>query len=201
VIRARSLRIDASGALGALALAIALGGYFAVVRPLEARIADRYRALDAARTAIDARRAVAAAARSSLEQHARLRAAIARFHLDAGRAASVDRFLGVAFAAANRHGAAIRALQAESQTARQATGPGPLFEEIPLQLTLRGSYAALLATVRDLAAAPIAARITIDALAPEDRTGSGPPRLLAGIGIVLLRAPAESHVRAEPRPT
>ena len=107
----------------------------------------------------------------------------------------------IAFAAATRRGAAIRTLQADAATAPRNPAGGTALDELPMQLTLRGSYAALIATVRDLAAPPLAARITIDALAPEDRSPAAAPRLLATIGIVLLHRSEGANVRAEPPQT
>lgn len=189
----------------ALAVAILGAGWIAVVQPLETQIAGRDRALAEATAAIDARRAVAGRLQAALAEQARVRAALAPLHLDAGRTASLARFLGIAVAAANRHGADVGGLQSGSPGAPPeaavpaAAGTPPAFDELPYQLTLRGSYAAVLATIRDLTAAPVAARVSIDGLAPEDRGPSAAPRLLAAVGIVLLRVPAESHVRTEPR--
>jgi Tfp pilus assembly protein PilO len=200
-MRTIGLRIDAERPLIALALAIVLTGYLAVARPLEARIAERYALLEAARTAIDARRAAVVQLQRALEDRNRLRASLARFQLESTRATSVARLLAAAFAAANRHGATIRGFQAAGATPQPPGGTGPVFDEVPLQLSLRGTYDELLATVRDLAAAPVAARLTIDSLALEDRSGPGTPRLVAAVGIVVLRAPSEPNARTQPHRT
>lgn len=200
------LRLDAVRALLALALAILSLGYLAVLRPLEAQISERGSALALAEREAAARAAVLAREPLAERALARQRATLARFHLDGDRAATLGRFLEAVLAASGRHGTTIRTLQTDSSSGSAAvrtTAAAPAFDELSLSLTLRGSYTGLLATVRDLAAAPLAARISIDTLAPDEPSASSgevrSPHLLAALRIVLLRAPEKSHVHVDPR--
>jgi hypothetical protein len=181
----------------ALAVGIVLVGYVLAVRPLEARIADRYAFVAAARATIDDGSALRLRIDAAESEKERLHARLARYALDARPAASVGRFLAAAGSAAQRHGAMIRALDAEpSPIERSAASTAP-FAELPLRLTLRGSYTELLATLRDLIAAPLASRIALEGLAPDDRRRAG-STLVAAVHVVLLRLPERRDVRTEP---
>ncbi len=180
----------------ALAAGVVLAGYALLVRPLEARIADRYALVAAARAQIDdgslRQQSVAAVER----ERDRLRSLLAPSGLDIPPVAALQRFLETASAAAARNGTTIRALDAEPLAAQRRAAPPALFEEQALRLTLHGSYGALLATLRALIAAPQASRISIEALAPDDRRSAA--GLVATVHVVLLHLPEGERVRTQP---
>jgi hypothetical protein len=181
----------------ALALGVVIFGYLIAVRPLEARIAERYAQLASARAAIDGDAARAARSATSERDGRRLRVTLARYALGEEPVSLLRRFLDASNAAATLHGTSIRALDAEpAPTGRTAAGER-LFDELSLRLTLRGSYGALLATLRTLSTAPVACRIALEALAPDDRR-NGDPVLVAVVHVVLLHLPRAAHAGAEP---
>lgn len=183
----------------ALGLGIVFAGYVIVVRPIEAQIANRYAALAAAQQTIDHYPALSEHLALADRERNRLRRALARFRLGAGPATTLERFLQTASVATMRHGTTIRAIDAEPHaTQLLAAVPPPPLDELPLRLTLRGAYGALLATIRDLISAPLASRLTIEALAPDDRERARPALLVAELRVVLLRSPEKPGVRTEP---
>jgi len=180
----------------ALAAGIVLAGYALIVRPLEARIADRYALVAAARTTIDEGSARQQSVAAAERERERLRSMLARYGLDARPVAALQRFLETASAAAARNGTTIRALDAEPVPAQRTVAGPALFDEQALRLTLHGSYGSLLATLRALIGAPQASRISIEALALDDRRSA--TGLLATVHVVLLRLPEREHVRTQP---
>ena len=180
-----------------LALAIVLIGYAVAVRPLEARIAHGYADIASARAAIEDGAALSERIAASQRERLRLRATLARYALTGDSAATLQRFLEASSAAAIRHGVSIRALDAEPAGSSRIAAEHSLFDELSLRLTLRGSYAALLATLRDLVTAPPANRIALETLAPDDRR-NGDPALAAVVHVVLLRLPPTGDASPQP---
>ena len=181
-----------------VAAVLVLIAYAFVVRPLEDQIAERYRALsDARRTLGDDSQLVRRIADAEAER-SRLTATLARYQLAAPSAANAARFLEAAAAAAARHGTILGTLDAEPAVQSRSTARSPV-AELPFRCTLRGSYPALLATLRDLMAAPVASRITLEALAPEGASHVRPIRLVAALQVALFGLPEPASVHAGSR--
>jgi hypothetical protein len=179
----------------ALAVAIVVAGYALIVRPLEARIADRYAVLAVARATIDDGSARVQSIASAERERERLRALLAPSDLDARPVTALQRFLETVSAAAARNGTTIRTLDAEPTAPQRSMAAAALFEEQALRLTLHGSYGSLLATLRALIGAPQASRISIEALAPDDRRSA--TGLVASVHVVLLHLPERERVRTQ----
>jgi hypothetical protein len=171
------------------AVLVLLAGYLAIFRPAEAAIADRYAQLDDGRVALDRR---LGAARRAAERHDEARALAAwirRAGLRDARSAIVDRFLRELAATAQAEGVAVRGVGTEvMRTLPAANAAAVVFDELPLTVSLDGSYAQVLRVVRDLDRGPVAARVGVDAL-----TGAGrdprAPALRATLHVTLLRVP------------
>lgn len=185
------------GTCAVLATVAVLSGWALVVRPLEAGLAERSAAVVEARHALEDKLGATGRVSGLVHQRTRLRNHLANAHLEAGRAAATERFLRVALAAAARRGTSIREVRSASGAVPRPTGPPPVLDEVPFQLSVRGSFPALLDTVRDLINAPLAARIVIDALAPDDRL-STTTGLIATVRVALLRAQEEPRVLTQP---
>lgn len=181
----------------ALAVAIVLIGYALTVRPLEARIAERYALVAAARATIDGGSALGERIAASEREQRRLQATLARYALRDDTAVVLQRFLETSNTAATEHRTSIRALDADPATTGRAGTSDGLFDELSLRLTLRGSYEELFATVRALTAAPLASRIALETLGPDDRR-SGDSALVAVVHVVLLRLRQTAHADVKP---
>lgn len=187
---------------------VMLGGYFLVFRPAEATIAER--SLDIERqTDLIERRTTAARGGPALEREQRkLRNELTHVHLRGDRAVLVDGFLIAAAAAAAQRDIHITQVAANASTAiqRRATAPAQpslapaTFDEVALDLNLRGTYADILGIVRDLTRSTTAARISIDSLTRYDRRVNERTQVTALIHATLLREHDEIPP-VRPRPT
>jgi Tfp pilus assembly protein PilO len=203
------------------AVLIVLAGYAFVFRAGEehigeriaenARIADQVRAGERAlmmRPVLERERvhlnkqfrsAAVAADRSAL---------VARFLREAAAIALAQHTTITAIAATGAQ-AAITAsgAQAANATAAGRTAPLPAddpFDGIPLEMTLEGHYADVLATVRALSAGRVLAAVDVASLARKN-AGAVDGVLTASLRVVLERivpnaAPAAESAGAEPRP-
>ncbi len=198
------------------AVLVVLAGYGFLFRGAEARIDDR---LDAnartlAQLAADERtlRAGAALARERRALGERLR----RVDLDGDRTAVVARFIRAAARIAAQHHTAVSTIAAQPSAAQPsaaqpspAASPAPLlaaadpFEPIPLDLTVDGRYADVLATIAALSGARVLVAVEVVGLARK-QAGSADPALRAQLHVVIerLALPAASapapDVRARP---
>lgn len=181
----------------ALAVAIVSIGYAVAVRPLESRIAERYAVIASARATIAGGSWLGERIAAARREQGRLRATLARTVPSGGNAATLQRFLDATGRAATRHAIAIRALEADPVPSASVPAAGALFDELSLRLTLRGSYGALLATLRELVTAPPAKRLALEMLAPDERRDAG-GALVAVVHVVLLRLPDGGHAGPDP---
>ena len=185
------MRFDVARASAMGALAIVLGGYVLVFRPLEAILAGRYAQLDAARTTLDERLARTARIPALERDRNRLTADLRRFHTGDRRSAAVDRFLRTVESVSARRGVAIVSIAAgAAQPFAPAVKPGapaPLVDEIPLELTLLGGYRNVIGAVRDLTDGGVATGVALAALGNAARRPGEPNRLSAAFHVLLLR--------------
>lgn len=188
------------------AVLIVLAGYAFVFRAGEARLGDRI--AENARVAEqlrDGERTLAARA-ALVAGRARLREQIRSAEVAADRSALVARFLRDAARIASEHHAAITTIAASGpagaiagQTA--SVRAGDPFDEIPLEMTVEGRYADVLATIRALPAGHVLASVDVTSLARKSAaTADG--TLTASLRVVLERiapAPATETAGALPR--
>lgn len=174
----------------AILLLVAVLGYGIILRPLALQAGDRADAIERERLALAVRiagiRGLGPLERERSELERELRA----LHLDAGRATTLARFLALASEIASGHRVRIAALDEDPPVSdgRNLTHTAaPTLDELPLRLTLYGNYVDVMATLRQLVAAPLAARLAVDALAPDARSDARRPQLLTALHAVLLR--------------
>ena len=177
------------------AVVVVLAGYVFVFRGGEDRITER---LDEnARIAGRVRAGeLALASRPRFEaDRTRLFARLHSVELDAGRSAQVARFLSDAARIAVAHHAAIPTITAAGVAAPVSIAPNatnePL-ESIPLEITVEGRYADVLATMRALSRSRVLAAVDVASLARKH--ADGPDATLTATLHVALerRAPAQT---------
>jgi Tfp pilus assembly protein PilO len=175
------------------AVVVVLAAYVFVFRGGETRITER---LDEnARIAERVRageRTLASRPRFEAERR-RLRDELRAVELDAGRSALVARFLREAARIAAAHHAAIPTITAMGAAGPVTVAPNapvePL-EAIPLEITVEGRYADVLATMRALSRSPVLAAVDFASLARKHADGAD-ATLTAALHVALERtAPA-----------
>jgi hypothetical protein len=186
------------------AVLIALGGYLFVFRPLEATVAQRYADLDAGRTTLERELALARRIPALTRERAVLDAQLGRVHLRAPRSAAVERFLRTIADVAARDGVAVERVASDASPmpglVASARAPAPLFDELGLDVALRGGYADLIRAVRELNGGDAARRINLTSLGNADRRPGVRPQLDADFHVFLLREADESTTTdARPR--
>jgi hypothetical protein len=171
------------------AVLVLLGGYLFAFRPLEAAIATRYAQLDDRREQLERRLALTRRAASLRREQQVLTRWLADAGLHADRTAIVDRFLGSVATRAASDGVHVTAITADAVAlpAAPVAANAIAFDEIPLTVTLRGTYQRVLRFVRDLDATMLAERIGVESLGTIDRNATIDPELRATIHITLLR--------------
>ncbi len=171
------------------AVLILLGGYLFVFRPGETSIAQRYGQLDDGRVLL-ARRLTDARRESELrhEAHA-LSAWLTNVGLRADRTTIVDRFLRELARAGMNDRVRITAVTADNAgpEAERTIHKSVAFDEIPMTVSLRGTYRNVLRLVHDLNRTSMAARIGFDSMGNADRTTAHDPDLRATVRVTLLR--------------
>lgn len=183
------------------AVLIVLAAYVFVFRAGEARIAER---LDENARTVERERAGerTLAARPGLERRrARLHAQLHAVDLDAARSTLVARFLRDAARVAAAHHATIAAITAGGTQSAVAAAPrdsaDPL-EAIPLEITVEGRYAGVLATMRALSALRVLADVDVASLARKHADGTD-ATLTATLHVGLERiAPAQTAPTGPP---
>ena len=168
---------------------IALAGYLLVFAPLEGSVAGRYVEIDAARTALERSLALTRRIPALTSERETLALQLGRVHVRDRRTTTVERFLRAVAVAAAQNDVAVESITADG---RQALRPArsaqtPLFDEIPLEVTLRGRYGNVIRAVRELNGGAIAARITLASLGDADRRTGVRPQLNAAFHVLLLR--------------
>ena len=173
------------------ALLTMLGGYGLVFRPLEMTVADRFAELDTARTALERSLALMRRIAPLTHERATLDTQLRVLHLTAGRAATIDRFLRTVAGASARDGVAVESIAGDARqtplVAPAADAQAPLFDEIPLELGMRGQYGDVIRAIREINAGEVATRITLASLSDADRRAGVRPQLNAAFHILLLR--------------
>jgi hypothetical protein len=195
------------------AVLVLLAGFLFVFRPMEATIGERYAALDDGRLLLDRRLALAKRANQlTSEQHA-LTSWLAGVGMSDSRTTIVNRFLRAIAATATQDGVHIASVRGiagpqrilpppapgtlQAAGAAAATSATPIttpvqavtFDEIPLTLSLRGSYQNVLHMVHDLNRTDLAARIGLDSLGNPALVQTRNPELQATLHVTLLRNP------------
>jgi hypothetical protein len=171
------------------AVLVVLGGYLFVFRPLEAAIAAQYAQLDDDRISLERARAVVDHEASLADEQRALTAWLTSAGLDADRTTAVDRFLRAIAA----HGAEddVRITTITADASAPATMPlaadAIAFDEIPLTVTLHGTYRRILRLVNDLDRDGRAERLTVATLGTTDRSAAHDPDLQATFHVSLLR--------------
>ncbi|MDB5072724.1 MAG: hypothetical protein JWM87_3835 [Candidatus Eremiobacteraeota bacterium] len=192
------------------AVLIVLAGYTFVFRAGEARLDERI----AENAGIveqlrDGERRLASRT-ALIAGRTRLREQLRSASVAADRSTLVARFLRDAARIASDHHAAITAITASTGTGMQpavaAAERTPSFrtddpfEEIPLEMTVEGRYADVLATIRALPSGRVLASVDVTSLARKSAT-SPDGTLTASLRVVLQRiAPATETAGAPPRP-
>ncbi len=186
------MTFDLSRASLFAAILIVLGGYGLVFAPLETTIAARYNELDSARTNLERSLSLARRIPALTAERTALSAQLDRVHVRAGRAATVERFLHAVAGVSEHNGIAVESVAADARQA-PATVDGrrsqtvALFDEQPLEVTLRGGYGNVIHAVRELNGGDVAARISLASLGDAERPGAR-PALNAAFHVLLLRA-------------
>jgi Tfp pilus assembly protein PilO len=179
--------VDVARTSAFAALAIVLAGYVVIVRPLEAAIAQRYAALDDARAAL-VERLARTSMLPALERERQRRAEQVRLlHAGERRAAVVERFLHTVAGVAGRDAVAVESVAAATAAVPTAATATPVFEDLPLDVTVRGRYGDVIRAARDLNAGDALARITLAALANAQARPGERPQLNAAFHVTLLR--------------
>ena len=171
------------------AVLILLGAYLFVFRPGETSIAQRYGQLDDGRVLLN-RRLIDARRESQLRREAHVLSAwLTNVGLRADRTTIVDRFLRALATAATNDRVRITAVAADNVGlgAGRATPKSVAFDEIPMTVSLRGTYRNVLRLVHDLSRTNIAARIGFDSIGNADRSAAHDPDLRASVRVTLLR--------------
>lgn len=173
------------------AVAVVLAAYVFVFRAGETRIAERLdeNARIAERVRAGGR---TLASRGALEtERERLRARLRAVDIGADRSALVARFLRDTARIAAAHHTAIPGIAATGTTvtASAATAPVELLEPIPLELTVEGRYADVLATMRALSRADVLAGVDVASLARKHADGTD-ATLTAALHVALQRSAA-----------
>jgi hypothetical protein len=206
---------DANAVTFAAVLVLLTGCVF-VFRPDEARIG--------ARAADDRRiRAQLASAERTLRARGELererdglRARLHEVDLDGDRTAAAARFVRDAAGIAARHHTTIASIAAVGPPTGAATGagtaaappgaapsparpPADTFEAIPLDLTVEGRYADVLATVAALSSARVPAMVDVASLARK-QAGSPDATLSAQLHVTIQRLVPATSARAATRP-
>lgn len=177
------------------AVVIVLGGYIFVFRPLEGTVADRYTQLDASRAMLERSLDLAGRIPALARERAELDVQFARVHVRDRRTATIERFLRTMADVATRDGVAIESVAADVRQGTYAAArplQAPLFDEVPLDLTLRGRYSDVIRAIRELNGGDVAARITLASLGDADRRPGERPQLNAAFHVLLLREADES---------
>jgi len=177
------------------AVLIVLAGYLFVFRPLEVTLADRYARLDAARTTLEQSLALARRIPALVNERTSLEAQLAHVHVRDRRAATIERFLGAVAGIARRHDVAIESVAAgvgQTQPALAQPAHAALFDELALDVSLRGRYGDVIRAVRELNAGDVATSITLASLGVADRRAGVRPQLNAAFHVRLLREADES---------
>jgi Tfp pilus assembly protein PilO len=156
-------------------IAVACAGYYIAFVALAGAIDDQHDMTGRVRDTIRANAEIVAQ-QSALEREQRTVDQRARgLDLRADRAALVATFVQTAAHVAGERGVSLDRVDARAAapaSAAAANPPGGMsFEAIPLEVSLRGRYDALLAAIRELALAPLPMQIEIAAV---ERTASGP---------------------------
>ncbi|MGD0473590.1 MAG: hypothetical protein ABSB70_10260 [Candidatus Velthaea sp.] len=138
-----------------------------------------------------------AAQRPQLELEQRAADELVRsFDLRADRATLVARFVQSAVRIAGERHVSLDQVDARGTAAASAPASAPgqnanggfSFESIPLEISLRGNYAALLATIRDLARTPLPLQIEIAAIEREGpAAGNNAGPLTARLHLMVQR--------------
>ena len=184
------------------AVVVVLAAYGFVFRGGERRITDR---LDENARIVERLRAGERmlAARPRLEgERTRLRSRLRAVELDAGRSVLVARFLrGAAHIAASHH--AVIPTIAAAGTANPVAGapnlPSEPLEAIPLELTVEGRYADVLATMRALSRMRVLASVDLASLARKH--ADGPDATLTAALHVALQRRATAAITPPAGPT
>jgi hypothetical protein len=172
------------------AVLVVLAGYLVIVRPSEAAIGERYAQIDADRTLLERERASTGHAAALAAEDRMLARWIARSGIDDDRTTLVDRLLGILAAAARHDAVRITAVTAEPSLPAAASAE---FNQIPLRVSLRGSYPNVLAFTRTVIASGIAAHVGIDEVTNADRPSAHAPELRATLYVALLQRATVTH--------
>lgn len=188
-----------------VAVAVVLAAYVFVFRGGEMRIAERLDENARIAERVRAGERTLASRRTLEAERGRLRARLHAVDLAADRSRLVARFLHETARIAAAHHTAIPAIAATGTTAGTASAatapnaPAEPLEAIPLELTVEGRYADVLATMRALSRAHVLAGVDIASLARKHADGTD-ATLTAALHVALERS-VESAPEALTEPT
>ncbi len=194
----RSLAGDAK-AVAFAAVLVLLAGYAFVFRADEDRI--RARIADDRRIQLqlaDARRTMRSRARLERER-AELRARLRRVDLDGDRTAAAADFVRDAANIAARHHTTIASIAAVGAASSTFATSADAFDAIPLDITVEGRYANVLATIAALSAGRVPAVVDVASLARK-QAGSADATLTAQVHVAIQRLAPASPAHAATRP-
>jgi hypothetical protein len=197
------MTFDISRASLFAAVLILLGGYALVFAPREAAVSARYNELDAARASLEQNLPLARRIPALTMERSLLAARLDRVHVRDARAATVERFLHAVANVSARNGIAVESVAGDVRQAPptidgRRSQTVALFDEQPLEVTLRGGYGSVIHAVRELNGGDVAARISLASLGAADRRPGVRPALNAAFHVLLLREgddPATHDVR------
>ena len=180
----------AADALRLAALLIVLGGFFFVFRADQHRLAAQRTENAHIARQIHADDAILATAGTLATQTRALRARLARHALDVDDTTAVAAFLREAARVAARRRTTIAAIGAAGRGRAGAGAAG--FDGVPLDLTVEGRYADVLATLGELSSGRVLAAVDLSSLARKN-AASNDATLSAAVHVVVG---ARTHDRA-----
>jgi Tfp pilus assembly protein PilO len=165
------------------AVLVLLGGYLFVFRPAESAIAARYAQLDDGRRALERRSARERRIADLRAEERALRARLASSGVGDDASTIVARVLHAVATTASAENCTVTGVAAVAGLPNTAAS----FDTIPLTVSLRGTYARLIAFVRTLGRSDDAIHIALDDIGAADPRAHGAPVLRATLRITLLR--------------
>jgi len=189
------MMIDVQRASVFAALTIVLAGYVLLFRPLETAVGERDAELDAARTSLQQNLALARRIPALERDRVLLAERLRHLHTSDPRAVTIERFLRTVAGVSAHDAVAVESVAAVILQPQPVTGrvaQAPLLEDVPLDVTFRGSYADVIRAARDLNAADAVANIALASLGNAAQRPALRPQINAAFHVNLLREPYDA---------
>lgn len=191
------MRISPTRALLGVALLILLAAYATIYRPAEASLAERFATLQDLQTALERAHHTLAEQSANSQETSALVARLRASGMTSSRADAVRRFL-------HTMGEVAAAQHIEAQRIVPTGPPEPLSlhvapgrdDDLPLDVTLRGTYIGVINAARALATRTVTARVTVSSLRSTRRRPGRSPDIDATLHVVILRATPDATLSA-----